>query len=392
MLLHSPELMHSGLWRDFYSKGLLFTPDAKENWRLPDVKPLPAIAAVGRQQANSGPRNTDAGEDMLQFALAVIQATFPGKARRGAVIVRALPAFQSAIMRRRASNPNVPPFSETQVYFWIQYFHVAVVSLQENIPSSDSHQAMNTDWSAALSSLTLGTFKTLFGITGQEWKEHYSKAVWESVAARLEYTSPDLKRLPNVIKAPSERNVIEARGEILQSLREKALWGNSDGNDEFPSMVRLSVLVAAVLQEVSLLDDASAVRPVASHAELLRELYRLLVRGRQQPGKKDDVQTGNTTDKTSRDEGTQGGLEAAMRLSGPGMQGVTQRMFWIQQFMSAQRKVGRAEAFAEFLDANPRLAFEGLPLVYYSVELWDSQDAITRFILPDRGTGEHPFY
>ena len=53
VLIHSPELMSSGLWQDYYSKEVLFTPNAKEHWRLPDLKPLPALPGMDWAEGES---------------------------------------------------------------------------------------------------------------------------------------------------------------------------------------------------------------------------------------------------------------------------------------------------------------------------------------------------
>lgn len=374
VLLHSPELMYSGLWRDYYSKDFLFTPDAKEQWCLPDVQPLPAVAAVVQTKAKhkSPDSSRNENDQVLEYALAVVKATFTGKVRRGGIIKRSLPVLQSTIMRRRASDTTMPPYSDTQVYFWIQYFHAAVMSIQENISQLADGDIRKSGWKIRLSSLTLKTFKTLFGITGREWKGFYSEGLWKSVAARMEHTTPDLKPLPNVITVPLQGNLSKARLEILRRLGEKTI---DDVTDEIPGPAQLSVLVAAVFQEVAK-PGATLPNSITSHAQLLSELYDLLIN--------DNPPSSEHSE--SQHQGMASRIEVAMKLSGLG---VTHKIFWIQQLMSAAPsntpQAQPARNFAEFLDANPKLAFEGLPLVYYSVELWDSQDAMTTFVAPDRG-------
>ncbi|KAI1329163.1 ADP-ribosylation factor family-domain-containing protein [Xylariaceae sp. FL0255] len=313
VLLNSPELMHSGLWREYYSKDLLFTPDAKENWRLPDVKPLPAVAAIGQRKVDFRAHDTGTGDGHLRRPRA--ERCDCRSVVTGATVNNHTP---------KSVEPKGAPYSETQVYFWIQYFHAAVASIKDNISQPGNQNITNPDWKISLSSMTLETFKTLFGITGEEWKEYYSTSLWQSVPARMEYTNPDLKSLPNVMMVPSERNVTEARRKVLHGPGEKALGGSSD-DDEFPDAASLSIMVAAALQEVSSLNGTSPTE-VTSHAELLYELYRPLISNDSEQN--NDVDDSNS-DNLLRNERIWWGIQASMKLSGPGIRGVTQKMFWI---------------------------------------------------------------
>ncbi|QDS69565.1 hypothetical protein FKW77_008040 [Venturia effusa] len=49
VLLLSSYLMNSSLWKDYYSKDLMITPEAKEYWRLPDLQALPDFVSSYQQ-------------------------------------------------------------------------------------------------------------------------------------------------------------------------------------------------------------------------------------------------------------------------------------------------------------------------------------------------------
>jgi hypothetical protein len=46
VLLHSPTLMYGRMWSLYYSKDLLFSPEAREYWRLPDLRPFQSFTNV----------------------------------------------------------------------------------------------------------------------------------------------------------------------------------------------------------------------------------------------------------------------------------------------------------------------------------------------------------
>lgn len=44
-LLLNPYVVDGNLWADYYTKGVIMTPEAKEQMVLPDKKPLPNLIA-----------------------------------------------------------------------------------------------------------------------------------------------------------------------------------------------------------------------------------------------------------------------------------------------------------------------------------------------------------
>lgn len=43
VLLHSPSLLDTRLWAEYYTKEVLFGPRAREDFVMPDIKPFPQV-------------------------------------------------------------------------------------------------------------------------------------------------------------------------------------------------------------------------------------------------------------------------------------------------------------------------------------------------------------
>lgn len=196
VLRDTPELMNPGLWKEYYTKDLLFTPEARGTWHPPNLKPLPAVVTIRPFSSHEMTASEEDPSDIvLQFALTVVQTTYISKAKRGRIVKAALDTLQTSIMQRRSRDSSIPPYSETQAYFWVQYFHAAAASMDKISPLRESDETRD----GSISSLDLPTFKLLFGITGTEWRKFYSVRVWESVAARMEFRVPDKQPLPDIL-------------------------------------------------------------------------------------------------------------------------------------------------------------------------------------------------
>lgn len=89
-------------------------------------------------------------------------------------------------------------------------------------------------------------------------------------------------------------------------------------------------------------------------------------------------------------------LEQAEKMTGPRVDSVTHKMFWIQIFLTAiaraeaSRKIADKETsmekvrFETFIRSNLHLVYEDLPSLYYTPEIWQSQEASEIMISPDR--------
>ncbi|KAM0246576.1 hypothetical protein ACHAP5_004700 [Fusarium lateritium] len=355
IVFSAPQLMNSGLWRSYYSKDLLFTPGARENWHLPDLQPLPMIAQPNTSEKPIQHRAMSDADRLPRFAFSVVQKTLSSNLRRGGVVKQALETLQSSTMRLRASDSSVPPYSETQAYFWIQIIHAYIRSLEAE-PSCQNQFNGNP------TALTFEAFKSLFGIIGDEWQQYYSKTKWESIPARMSFVNPDKKALPNVFGMPSQARMDLARTQMINSINHR-----STVSADIPPQEDLDFLAAVFLDEAKLIPEPEL--NVASHASLLRFLFKRLT------GQNKSTATSTTRGDASLASST--ALEIAERV------GMTQGVFWVQQIQIAL--AGRdVKEFEEFVRGNSYLAYEELPFVYYSAQLWQSVEAREAYVPPDR--------
>ncbi|KAM0075429.1 hypothetical protein ACKRZS_012518 [Fusarium odoratissimum] len=345
IVFSAPHLMNSGLWRSYYSKNLLFSQLARDHYSLPDLQPLPTI-----KQATSAPLREKAVNDvdrLPRFAFSVVQKTLSSKLRRGGVVKQALEALQSSTMRLRASDSSVPPYSETQAYFWIQIIHAYTRSLE--VESSESQFT------------TYEAFKSLFDIKGDEWREYYSQSTWESIAARMTFVNPDKKPLPNIFGLPSQARKDLARSQMINAMNYRST------DTDLPPTEDLDFLAALLVDEAKLIPESEL--NVASHASLIRFLFNRLTE-----------KTKSTATSTKRGDAS---LASSTALETAKWTGLTQAMFWVQQIQIAL--AGRKDmGFEEFIKGNSGLAFEDLPFVYYSPQLWGSVEARDGYVMPDR--------
>ncbi|CAJ0541337.1 Ff.00g080000.m01.CDS01 [Fusarium sp. VM40] len=355
IVFSAPHLMNSGLWRSYYSKDLLFTPKARENWHLPDLQPLPSTAQPKTSEKPKQHRVTSDINRLPRFAFSVVQKTISSNLRRGGVVKQALEALQSSTMRLRASDSSVPPYSETQAYFWIQIIHAYIRSLEAEPSSKDTFKGQP-------STLTFDAFKSLFGITGDEWQQYYSRSKWESIPARMSFVIPDQKALPNVFGMPSQARMDLARTQMINAINHR-----STVSADLPPQEDLDFLAAILMDEAKLIPESEL--NVVSHASLLRFLFKRL--------------TGQTKSAATSTKRGDASLASSTALEVAERVGMTQGMFWVQQIQIAL--AGKdVKDFEDFVRANSYLAFEDLPFVYYSAQLWQSVEAREAYVPPDR--------
>ncbi|KAL2817091.1 P-loop containing nucleoside triphosphate hydrolase protein [Aspergillus granulosus] len=197
VLLHTPSLRNTKLWSLYYTKERLFSPQARESWMAPDLQQFPTLRPNPAQEKPALQRKEEDPARLLRFAFAIVQHIQASGLRRGAVVKDALAELQTTTIRLRTLSSTIPPYSETQAYFWIQVVHAALQSLENEGKSLE-------DWSeksyrvVPATQLSFSNFTLLFGITPETWKDYYSSKIWDSVAARMEFVPPDIKPLPNV--------------------------------------------------------------------------------------------------------------------------------------------------------------------------------------------------
>jgi hypothetical protein len=368
VILHSPHLMNDSLWKYHYSKDLMFSLEAKEYWQLPDLAALPDFT----QTLSSKPHHVrrlsqEEPYRVMRFAFVVVQRCISSDVRRGWLIKQALASLQSTTMRLRAKNPCVPPFSETQAYFWIQIIHAALASVYP------AHTNTKNPLHVPVDKLSFSSFKALFDMEPTVWKTYYTTERWEGIEARMVFMNPNLKPLPNVLDLPLPGNIDKALNRQLDHAKIEMAA-------ELPSLEDLSLRVTLVLE-----DAKSIAMPISSetknHAHFLLYLYTNLVA---QPD------TNNLPSQASR------ATAVMMSLSGPRIPRFTENAFWTQQVLGASSRVSNQSdnsevgislpvpSFEDFIKANLHLVYEDLPLCYYSPELLDSLEAKQGFVQPDR--------
>lgn len=244
IVLQTPILMDSSLWKAYYSKNVMFSPEARGNWCFPDLRQLPAFAATPSQHQPAAPSLESNSDRLLRFALIVVQVSLSSKLKRGALVKQALQTLEVTTIRLRAHNNQILPYSETQTYFWIQIVHACLRGLDSGLLAPNERQSLETTRAVAVR-LDLTEFKSLFRITGEEWRMHYKDETWTSIAARREFALPDLKPLPNVIGIPS---VYREKPERLKKVRSFA----RSREELFRNEVMATVVATALAKEAEL--------------------------------------------------------------------------------------------------------------------------------------------
>lgn len=349
ILLLTPSLMNSGLWKSYYSKDLLFSPEARASWHLPDLQPLPSFQPRAMALKQDAGQVQDDAYRLPRFAFAVVQKTLSSKLRRGGMVKQALQALQMSTIRLRAGNPSVPPYSETQAYFWIQLVHSLLKSLEIGtvFPSSN--------FDVPGSALTFEAFITLFDVSGAEWTTYYTPKTWDSIPARMAFVNPDRKPLPNFFASPSPAKMELARVRMVNAATHRFV-----APPELPPRDELEFAAAVLIDEAGLEGSLS----VASHAGLLQHLYQRLA--------------------APKEAGVSGAVAVEVALELAKTLGMTQSMFWVQQVQISMAGVVGVESFEAFVTKSAHLAYEDLPLLYYSPELWESSEARGMFVPSDR--------
>lgn len=358
----TPQLMNSGLWRAYYSKDLMFSPEAMKDWHLPDLKPLPTTTQQPSKPRGltRSPSQGDA-DRLLRFAFTVIQTTLTSKVRRGGIVKQALETLQSSTIRLRATDPSVPPYSETQAYFWIQFTHAALRSLELD-PASQAGE--KPKFKGPVAALEFTAFKALFGLEGDEWRDYYKPSTWNAVSSRMTFANPDKKPLPNVIAIASQANVALARTRMVDTVnyRLTALV-------ELPPREELAFIAAVLIDEAKLMSQTHP--NVASRAGLLLFIHRRIF-----------VPLETLYEKSKSLANV--AAETALQLS-PSL-GCTQAMFWVQQVLIAKADMTGVVPFESFVKQHVNLAYENLPFMYYSPGLWFSGEAREVYMPPDRNS------
>jgi hypothetical protein len=264
--------------------------------------------------------------------------------------------------------------------------------------------------------LSFASFKALFDFEPTLWREYYSPQKWDSIEARIAFVTPDLKTLPNVIHISSQNNM-----KLALKKQAEDIGSGLHFPPALPSTEELAFRAALIIEEAPGMDQMPSFSKVMTHAQLLFFLYSRLV-----------------VDET-RDSSIRPATKATAvlsELSGKYIESFTQKVFWVQQILTASvrrnsglakmnhLRVSEAEttstrtsttslapdqgsatdpekvsvhssdtlvapslpavAFDDFIRSNLHLVYEDLPFVYYSPEIWHSNEAKEAYVPPNR--------
>ena len=376
-LVQHPDLMDGNSWMPYYTKDFLFSADAREHWRLPDIEDLPPLKhQIEKKKVHDSKNRPSVGnaEVLRRFAYAILKTAKLTNQRRAAVINETFPVIQSHIMRIRAQSLQaVEPYSETQAYFWTQMLYAAV----ESFPPSSGLD---------ITKLSYESFKVLFPdllAADDVWKEYYIPEQWNSVEARMRIMLPKLKPLPNILQQPDQSRIEET---VTSMLDEK--YGSNEKQSAFqgrPSMEELFVQVRWAVKATA----KSGRDSPDTHAGLLRRVFDRLI----------------DTDPESKETSLAGAAWDAVSFLYDGKK-VTAAAFWSRVVLNAfwsmdesfqkdsaqlqakepgnEADRARTDLFSRFLTASPELVWEGLWRLYYTEDRWESEDAGEMLLPPDR--------
>ncbi|KAF9252309.1 hypothetical protein LCP9604111_2305 [Penicillium roqueforti] len=174
-------LLHSSAWRSYYSTAFLTQRTTARFYRLPDLQDLPdsdSPLGLPRQRAPAHatklPRWAHSVVCTHRRQLSLPLATLTGLA---------LSTLETTITRLRTVYTSVPPYSETQARFWLEYMGLGSPG------RSGSAKAVSREvWGP-----------NIFGILVAQgaydlyaWEAKYSAQLWEASAARREVAEPDV--------------------------------------------------------------------------------------------------------------------------------------------------------------------------------------------------------
>jgi ubiquitin carboxyl-terminal hydrolase L3 len=218
--------------------------------------------------------------------------------------------------------------------------------------------------------LDYNTFSTHPEVELTAWKKNYTEGRWNSVAARIEFVQPDLTPLPHVIHYPW----FDKSANIIRCDRQ-----------ELPPIEELSFQASLIIKvSEALLSSGTAESPIISnHSQLLIYLFTNLFAKYTGEDEKHPENASSQRARRVRD--------LLFEMSGPYLDSITQRGFWIHHIMTAvlPEEIGNKQAYVvptlgELLLHNLHLAYEDLPMIYYNLHRWVSEEGKEVVLEPDR--------
>ncbi|GIK01912.1 hypothetical protein Aspvir_005953 [Aspergillus viridinutans] len=175
-------LLNPSAWRSYYSETFLKQRTTARFYRLPDLQDLPdSDSPLGQPRKRPHLGGGVHATKLPRWAYSV------SRTRRRQPLLPletftelALSTLKTTITRLRAVYPSVPPYSETQALFWLEYMDLG-------FPAA---KAVSRQWWEPNS----------FGIPAAQgaydvyaWEEKYSAQVWEASRERRGVVEPDVE-------------------------------------------------------------------------------------------------------------------------------------------------------------------------------------------------------
>lgn len=356
-----PELIDANLWQEYYTPEAMLATRGRNGFQIPDLKPLLCAEKSKAPLAPVFSRDHDP-DRLVRFALKFVQWRMTNKEDSNAHMEEALQNLQSSIIKQRALNTSVPAYSVTQALFWTQFVTSALESFYpsgETGSAGEEKSSPSSTKTAGLSaeSMTVIAFKTLFSISGLEWRTFYTPGVWEDVRARCQFVNPDKQALPNPVE------VQNCKPNSQQFMEPRIAW-----EKDLPRPAELSSLVKVLCIELNAMKESGFMPTRAGNlAELLFILHEQLW---------EEVKN-ITEEETSKPDWHKSAKSRALlkviqdaeifhEALAKKLGGVA---FWCQQLLLAMIQSGsHAESLVTVIWMNPHLAYGDLPLLYYYPE------------------------
>ncbi|KAB8212524.1 hypothetical protein BDV34DRAFT_218897 [Aspergillus parasiticus] len=136
-------LLHPSVWRSYYSPAFLTQNATARFYRLPDLQDLPDSSSPLAQPRQQLPAGGSAYATKLpRWAHSVARTRRRQPSLPLVILTRlALRTLETTTARLRRAHPSVPPYSETQARFWLEY-----MGLGSHDPSGSTKAASLGAW------------------------------------------------------------------------------------------------------------------------------------------------------------------------------------------------------------------------------------------------------
>lgn len=260
----------------YFSRDLLESEQASMFWMLPDLRVLQPETPGGMlfSAKREGKQHEDEDfERLFRLAFYIVhryRRIYPAETRpRSWFIKKAFAAMQRQTTRLRASHPDIPPFSETQAYFYVQLVHACLYRF-----SQEHFQRTHFRFD----DVPYAHFRKTSNVSPAAWKEYYTPEVWNSVSARAQFIPPDIKPLPDRMEDWALPDMTDL---YQRSLYSHIIERQRDGEiPEVPPAEAQLFYQAIILEEAKAVPSPVPTDPnqITNYAHLLRFIHTYLVK------------------------------------------------------------------------------------------------------------------